>query len=83
VTGTETYEIASDEEMSVMELAEIVRKVTREERDVNVNVELVQNPRSAETMVEEFGVDVSAAREELGWENRERVNKSILEQLET
>ncbi|OYR82588.1 oxidoreductase [Halorubrum sp. C191] len=83
VTGTETYEIASDEEMSVMELAEIVREGTREERDINVDVELVQNPRSAETMVEEFGVDVSAAREELGWENRERVNKSILEQLET
>jgi len=54
-TGTETYEIASDEDMSVMEVAEIVREAASAERGIDVDVELVENPRSAETMVEEFG----------------------------
>jgi len=31
-TGTETYEIASDEDMSVMEVAEIVREAASAER---------------------------------------------------
>jgi len=37
----------------------------------------VENPRSAETMVEEFGVDTSGAREKLGWERKESVRRSI------
>jgi UDP-glucose 4-epimerase len=81
-TGTETYEIASDEDMSVMEVAEIVRDVALEERGIDVDVELVENPRSDETMVEEFGVDVSAARNELGWKNKEGVKGSILKLLQ-
>ncbi|MDB9232484.1 NAD-dependent epimerase/dehydratase family protein [Halorubrum ezzemoulense] len=76
-TGTETYEIASDEDMSVMEVAEIVREVSREVRGIDVDVELVENPRSGETMVEEFGVDISAAREQLGWDPDESVNGSV------
>jgi UDP-glucose 4-epimerase len=76
-TGTETYEIASEEDLSVMRVAEIVREVASEERGINVDVELVENPRSAETMVEEFGVDTSGAHEELGWEGKERVRRSI------
>jgi len=54
--------------MSVMEVAEIVREAASAERRIDVDVELVENPRSAETMVEEFGVDISAAEERLGWE---------------
>ncbi|MDB2241495.1 NAD-dependent epimerase/dehydratase family protein [Halorubrum ezzemoulense] len=76
-TGTETYEIASDEDMSVMEVAETVQQTAREERERDVDVKLVENPRSDETMVEEFGVDVSAAREELGWGPKESVDQSI------
>jgi len=76
-TGTETFEIASEEDMSVMEVAEIVREVAHEEREIDVDVELVENPRSAETMVEEFGVDISAAGERLGWAPSESVNESV------
>ncbi|MDB2225671.1 NAD(P)-dependent oxidoreductase [Halorubrum ezzemoulense] len=76
-TGTETYEIASDEDMSVMEVADTVQQTAREERERDVDVKLVENPRSDETMVEEFGVDVSAAREELGWGPKESVDQSI------
>jgi UDP-glucose 4-epimerase len=66
-TGTETYEIASDEDMSVMEVAEIVREAASGVHGIDVDVGLVENPRSAETMVEEFGVDTSVANEQIGW----------------
>jgi UDP-glucose 4-epimerase len=80
-TGTETYEIASDEDMSVMEVAEIVREIAREERGIDVDVELVENPRTDETMVEEFGVNTSAARKQLGWKRKESVKQAISELL--
>ena len=76
-TGKETYEIASDEDMSVMEAAEIVREVSREVRGIDVDVELVENPRSGETMVEDFGVDISAAGERLGWIPEESVRGAV------
>ena len=80
-TGTETYEIASDESMGVMEVAEIVQETAREERGIEVDVELVENPRTDETMVEEFGVDISATRDVLGWEVRESVAGAVREGL--
>jgi len=80
-TGTETYEIASDEDMSVMRVAEIVREVASEERGIDIDVELVENPRSGETMVEEFGVDISGAREQLGWTPEEGVKNSVRQLL--
>jgi UDP-glucose 4-epimerase len=76
-TGAETYEIASEMDLSVMRVAEIVRKIAREEREIDVDVELVENPRSAETMVEEFGVDTSSARERLKWLTKEKVKESV------
>jgi len=76
-TGTETYEIAGEEDMSVMSVAEIVRRAAADVSDVDVDVELVENPRGAETMVEEFGVDISAARETLGWSPEESVEASV------
>ncbi|PSP53103.1 oxidoreductase [Halobacteriales archaeon QH_1_68_42] len=61
-TGVEKYELASDEDPSVMELAELVRRLAREERDIEVDVELVENPRAGEeTLVSEFPVDTSRA----------------------
>jgi UDP-glucose 4-epimerase len=76
-TGTETYEIASEEDPSVKRVGEIVREVAREERGIDVDVELVENPRSAETMVEEFGVDISATRSRIGWRPTRTVSDSI------
>ncbi|OYR55427.1 NAD-dependent epimerase/dehydratase family protein [Halorubrum halodurans] len=76
-TGTETYEIASEEDLGVMEVAEIVQEAAREERGIEIDVELVENPRSGETMVEEFGVDISGARDVLGWEVRESVEEAV------
>ncbi|TKX60215.1 NAD-dependent epimerase/dehydratase family protein [Halorubrum sp. SS7] len=81
-TGAETYEIASNEDMSVMRVAEIVREVVREERGIEVNIELMENPRSAETMVEEFEVNISSASNFLGWGTEDGVEGAVRELLE-
>jgi nucleoside-diphosphate-sugar epimerase len=76
-TGVEKYEIATDEDPSVMTLAEWVAEIAREERDLDPDVDLVENPRSGETLVDTFEVDTTAAREHLGWEPEESVRASI------
>ena len=77
VTGTETYEIAGQEDMSVMAVAEIVEEAMEAERGTTVAIDLVENPRSDETMVKEFGVDISAAKATLGWEPAESIQHSV------
>ena len=76
-TGTETYEIASEEDLSVMHVAETVQEVAREEGKIEVNIDLVENPRSGETMVEEFGVDTSKAKNKLRWRCFQTVSDSV------
>ncbi|MCO8246701.1 NAD-dependent epimerase/dehydratase family protein [Haladaptatus sp. AB643] len=67
-TGVSKYEIASDEEWTVMELAELVRESVADETERDPDIELIENPRGDETLVAEFSVDISAAERELGWE---------------
>ncbi|OYR84352.1 hypothetical protein DJ84_05850 [Halorubrum ezzemoulense] len=81
-TGTEKYEIASDEDMNVLEVAEAVRETALEECGIDVEVELIENPRTDETMVEEFGVDVSGARARLGWRSKENIENTVWQLLE-
>jgi nucleoside-diphosphate-sugar epimerase len=76
-TGVEKYEIATDEDPSVRSVAETVRAIAREERGLDPEVKLVENPRSAETLVDGFTVDTTAARERLEWEPRESVEASV------
>ena len=66
-TGVEKYELASREDPGVMEVAELVQKHAAEILETDVDIELVENPRCAETMVDSFEVDISAAEETLGW----------------
>jgi UDP-glucose 4-epimerase len=76
-TGAREFEIASDEDPSVMAVAELVQRVAREVRGLDVDVSLVENPRSAETMVDEFGVETSGIEAALGWEPVETVEASV------
>lgn len=76
-TGLETYTIASDEDPSVLEIAELVRDIAREEAGLEPDIELVENPRSAETLVENFPVDTGETRSSLGWETTRTVEDSI------
>ncbi|MEF8843038.1 MAG: NAD(P)-dependent oxidoreductase [Haloarculaceae archaeon] len=81
-TGAVRYELASDEDPGVMAVAETVRRIAREERGLDPEVRLVENPREGETLVDEFGVDTTRIREELGWAPRESVEATIRELLE-
>ncbi len=76
-TGVEEYEIASDEDPSVMTLAEWVAEIAAEARGLDPAIELVENPRGNETLVETFDVDTAQARKQLGWEPTETVKESI------
>jgi UDP-glucose 4-epimerase len=77
VTGTETYEIAGEEDMSVMSVAEIVRDAAKDELGAEIDVKLVENPRAAETMVEEFSVDISKVQHNLSWVPEYSVSESV------
>lgn len=81
VTGVEQYEIGTDEDLSVMTVAERVQEIAREERGIDVDIELVENPRSAETLVDTFTVDTTAARDRLGWQPERTVVDAVRGQL--
>ena len=77
-TGAETYEIASDEDPSVMAIAERVQSIASEEAGIDVDVKLTENPRAGEeTLVEEFTVDTERTRRDLGWEPTRNVEETI------
>ena len=80
-TGVQKFEIASDEDPSVMAMAELVQSVVAEERGHEVEVKLVENPRSGETLVDEFRVDTAAIEAELGWEPTQSIQATVRELL--
>jgi len=81
-TGVEKYEIASDEDPGVETVAKLVQSVAADHGH-EVDVELVENPRAGEeTLVSEFPVDATAAREQLGWETRHDVESVVRERFE-
>jgi len=82
-TGVTKYELATDEDPSVGDLAELVQRLAREERDIEVDVELVENPRAGEeTLVSEFPVDTTRANEELGWDTERTLEATVREALQ-
>ena len=80
-TGVDHYPIASDEDPSIKRVAERVEKLAAEEAELSTDVSLVDNPRSGETMVEQFSVDTSKTAAELGWEPTRTVEDAIRERL--
>ena len=80
-TGVDHYMLASNEDPGVMTVAEMVQRIADEEAGLSPDVGLVENPRSGETMVEQFSVDTSKTREELGWEPTRSVEATIRQQI--
>ena len=80
-TGVEKYEIATAEDPSVMEMAELVAGIARQQRGVDPPVDLVENPRGNETLVSDFAVDTTRAHERLGWEPACTVEETVRELL--
>jgi UDP-glucose 4-epimerase len=82
-TGAKAYEVASNEDPSVMTVAERVAELAEDELGTRPDVKLVDNPRgSSETLVEKFGVDISQTKADLGWEPQHTVDASIREILQ-
>ena len=79
-TGVEKYEIASDDDPGITTVAELVRDISAKEIDFEPEIELLENPRD-ETLVSEFAVDTTRAREALGWRVEHSVEESIHELL--
>jgi nucleoside-diphosphate-sugar epimerase len=78
--GVETYEIASDEDPSVMTIAERVQAIAREEAGIDVGIELVENPRAgSETLTDTFGVDTERTRRDLNWAPERDVESTVRE----
>jgi UDP-glucose 4-epimerase len=82
-TGAREYEIASDEDTSVIDVAERVQAIAAEEHGLDVDVEVVENPREAETLVDNFRIDTSKPREELGWEAAHSIDETIRNLLQS
>ena len=61
----------------VILVAERVKELAREELGREVEIKLVDNPRSGETLVENFTVDTTKARDQLGWESEHTVDASV------
>ncbi|MFC6961576.1 NAD-dependent epimerase/dehydratase family protein [Halocatena marina] len=81
ITGVERYEIGTDEDPSVMEVAELVKTIAHEERGIDVDLDVVENPRSAETLVDTFTVDTTDAADGLGWRPAQSVEDTIRTRL--
>jgi nucleoside-diphosphate-sugar epimerase len=80
-TGVEKYEIATNEDPSVESMAELVANVAAEQRGQRPPVDIVENPRGNETLVSDFDVDWSRAREQLGWEPTRTVEGTVIDLL--
>ena len=80
-TGVDHYMIASDEDPGVMTVAEMAQRIADEEAGLSPDIELVENPRSGETMVEQFSVDTSKTHEELGWEPTRSVEATVRQRI--
>ena len=80
-TGVDHYMIASDEDPGVGTVAEMVQRIAEETVGLSPDIELVENPRSGETMVDQFSVDTSKTHVELGWEPRHTVEDTIRRQI--
>jgi nucleoside-diphosphate-sugar epimerase len=80
--GATTVTLASGECMSVLDIANLVQRIVEEERDLDVEIELVENPRGDDdTEATDFTVDTDEAREAIGFEPEYDVESAIREMI--
>jgi UDP-glucose 4-epimerase len=81
--GARTVTIGSGECLSVIELAETVKRIGAEVLEVEPEIAIVQNPREHETVTEDFTVETETAREVIGFEAERSVDEAVREMLTT
>lgn len=77
VNGAKTVTMGSGRSISVMEIAEKVQKIYSEEKGFEPEIKLVDNPREAETVEDNFKVDVSDIEEEIGFRPEIKLEEGI------
>lgn len=75
--------LSSGESTSVLDLAEKVSEEVAKEKDVDVEIELVNNPRTSEVITDDFEIDVKKIKNELGFEPQYTLNEIISESTKT
>jgi len=81
--GATTFTLASGECKSVLDIAELVQEIAAEERGLDVDIELVENPRGDDdTEASEFTVDTDEAKAAIGFEAEHDVPGAIRTMLQ-
>jgi UDP-glucose 4-epimerase len=76
-TGVSKFEVASSSDPSVRQVGEAVQRVARDLRGVDVDLEMVANPRENETLVDRFDVDTGRIESALGWSPEWTIEESV------
>jgi UDP-glucose 4-epimerase len=74
--GATTYTLASDQVLSVLDIAELVRDVSGDELGYMPEIERVANPRD-EAISEQFAMETEPVADDLGFEPSRTVEESV------
>jgi UDP-glucose 4-epimerase len=80
--GKKSYVLASEESISIEELAEIIRDKSRELEISDPEVRIVENPREKDSVVENFDVESNKIKKDLGFDAEHTLKDSIAEMLD-
>ena len=75
--GAVNIPLASGEQLSVIDVAELVQRVCLEERGDEPEIEYVEDPRESQPTGPDFTVDTSPAKERLGFETKHTVEGAV------
>jgi nucleoside-diphosphate-sugar epimerase len=78
--GVRKFELATDQDPSVRDVGEMVARLAADRLGADPAVEMVDNPRGNETLVDRFDVSTATIEDELGWQPNRSIEQSI-EQL--
>ncbi|MFQ6087362.1 MAG: NAD-dependent epimerase/dehydratase family protein [Candidatus Methanofastidiosia archaeon] len=76
--GTKLFCIGSGKSTSIVDVAEMIKGVALE-KAFEVQVQMRENPRKRETLIEEFYVDISKAKEYLNFKPQHRLERDLRE----
>ena len=79
--GATTFTLASGDDRSVLDIAEVVQEIVAEERGREVPIEMVENPRESETEVSDFTVDTAEAADAIGFEPEYDIERAVREMV--
>ncbi|RLM83647.1 NAD-dependent epimerase/dehydratase family protein [Halobellus sp. Atlit-38R] len=80
--GAADIPLASGEQLSVTDVAELIQRVCQEERGYEPAIEYVEDPRESQPTGPDFTVDTATARERLGFETEHTVEETVRRALQ-